>query len=191
MASSQLTSLLSQFDSQSQKAIAHLKEELAAIRTGRAHTSLVEQLPVQAYGSTMPLVQLATLSVPDAKTIMIDPWDKSLMKDVEKALQASNLGLNPAVDGKVIRLRLPDLTGERREELRKVVNTRVETGRVAVRNLREDVVKQMKKMESADDSSVSEDDLERTREELQKRVTAVNKEIDAIKAKKEQEILTV
>lgn len=185
----ELNNALSDFDSKVKKAIAHVKDELAAVRTGRAQPSLVETITAEAYGSKMPLIQLATISTPDTKTIAIDPWDKSLMKDIEKAIQSSPLGLNPSSDGNIIRLRLPDLTGERREELKKVVSTRVETGRVAVRNLREECLKQIKKLE--DDSDVSEDESARAKEQLQTKVNAANKEIDAVKSKKEQEITTV
>lgn len=189
MAYQQITTLLSDFDAKAKKAIAHIKDELAGIRTGRAQTSLVDNIMAEAYGSKMPLVQLATISTPDAKTIAIDPWDKGLMKDIEKAIQLSNLGLAPVVDGKLIRLRLPELTGERRAELTKVMNTRIETGKVAIRNLREESVKLMKKFE--DDGEVSEDEAARGKEQLQQKVNAANKEIDTLKAKKEQELMNV
>jgi ribosome recycling factor len=122
------------------KAIVHFEKELAAIRTGKAHTSLVDTLKVECYGSTMVIKELASVATPDTNIITIQPWDKSVVGDIEKAIANSHLGVNPQVDGNVIRITLPQMTADRREKLIKLVNEKAEDGKITVRNIRKDVV---------------------------------------------------
>jgi ribosome recycling factor len=146
-------------DRRMRSAIKSLQEDLAGIRTGRANPGLVEKLSVEYYGSPVPLIQLATISVPEPRQLLIKPFDAGSIKDIDRAIQSSNLGLTPINDGKVIRLNLPVLTEERRRELSKFVNNRLEEARVAVRNVRRDAIKDMREFES--EKLISEDDLKR------------------------------
>ena len=147
-------------------AIQALEEDLGGIRTGRASPALVERLQVEYYGSPTPLIQLASISVPEARQLLIRPFDASSLKTIERAILASDLGLTPNNDGKSIRLNLPPLTEERRKELVKVVNHRVEEGRVAARNVRRDSIRDLRDFEQ--EKMISEDDLKVGEEELQK-----------------------
>lgn len=189
MPAATISQLLREFNEKAEKTISHLGEQLASIRTGRSQASLVEHLMVEAYGSNMELIQLATITTPDAKTIVIDPWDKTLVGAIEKAIHASGLGLNPNSDGKTIRLFMPELTEERRQEFKKLCLNRVEDARVALRSLRVFVLKKLKEISEA--SSLSEDEVEREKKTLQERVDAYNENINEMKAKKEREIMTV
>ena len=144
-------------DRRMRSAIQSLQDDLSGIRTGRANPGLVEKLSVEYYGSPVPLIQLATISVPEPRQLLIKPFDAGSIKDIDKAIQSSNLGLNPINDGKVIRLNLPVLTEERRRELSKIVNNRLEDARVAVRNVRRDAIKDLREFES--EKLISEDDL--------------------------------
>lgn len=171
------------------KAIEALQHELATVRTGRASAGLVEHIKVDYYGTPTPLQQLATITTPDAKMITIQPYDKAAMGAIEKAIQKSDLGLNPSNDGNVIRLAIPPLTEERRKELAKHVRKRVEDARVAVRNVRRDIHEHLRKIEH--DHEISQDDLKRSETELQKLTDDQIKEIDRIGHEKEQEVLTV
>jgi ribosome recycling factor len=171
------------------KATDSLRHELATVRTGRASTGLVEHIKVEYYGTPTPLQQLATISTPDAKLIMITPYDKTALPTIEKALQKSDLGLTPSNDGTVIRLSIPPLTEERRKELAKHIRKRVEEARIAVRNVRRDIHEQLRKLEH--DHSISQDDLKRSETELQKLTDDQVREVDAIGEEKEQEVLTV
>lgn len=166
-----------------------LKQELGGLRTGRASTSLLDHVQADAYGSHMPLNQLATISVPEARLITVQVWDKSLVHAVEKAILAANLGLNPATEGQVIRLRIPELNEERRKELVKVAHKYAESARVAVRHVRRDGLDLLKKMEK--DGKISEDDHTRMSAEVQKVTDQVITEIDQSLATKEKEIMTV
>ncbi|MEO8457873.1 MAG: ribosome recycling factor [Chloroflexota bacterium] len=180
---------ISDAKSRMQKAIEALRGELQTVRTGRASTGLVEHMRVEYYGTPTPLQQLATLSTPDAKLIVITPYDKTALGAIEKAIQKSDLGLTPSNDGNVVRLSIPPLTEERRKELAKHIRKRVEDARVAVRNVRRDVHDQLRKLEH--DHSISQDDLKRSETELQKLTDDNVKQVDDLGAEKEQEVLTV
>lgn len=170
-------------------AVQALEEDLAGIRTGRASPTLVERLHVEYYGNPTPLIQLATISVPEPRQLLIRPFDASSLKAIERAIQASDLGLNPNNDGKIIRLFLPPLTEERRRDLVKVVHNRAEEARVAVRNIRRDSIKDLREYEH--EKLISEDDQERGEEELQKITDKFIEEINSVSARKEKEILEV
>ncbi len=171
------------------KAVTHLQEEFGGIRTGRATPAQVEKLLVDYYGSQTPLQQLAGFSVPEPRVLVVQPYDKGAMKAIEKAIQQSDLGINPGNDGQVIRLTFPQLTEERRKDLVKVVKTRAEEGRVAVRNVRRDARKELEALEKAGD--LSKDDLARTEKDLEKAVHEVIAEIDEMVTHKERELLEV
>ena len=172
-----------------QVALDVLEEDLTAIRTGRASPALIEKLPVEYYGSTLPLIQLATISVPESRQLLIRPFDPSSLKAIERAILASDLGLTPNNDGKAIRLNLPALTEERRRELVKVVSARLEECRVAVRNIRREVIKELKDLEK--EKELSEDELEQAEDELQELTEEMIEKIDQIGQRKEKEILEV
>jgi ribosome recycling factor len=171
------------------KAVVHLREEFGGIRTGRASPAQVEKLMVDYYGAPTPLQQLAGFSVPEARVLVVQPYDKGAMKAIEKAIQTSDLGINPSNDGQVIRLTFPQLTEERRKDLVKVVKTRAEDGRVAVRNVRRDARKELEALEKAGD--ISRDDLDRVEKDLEKAVAEVIAEIDEMLTHKERELLEV
>lgn len=170
-------------------AIVALEEDLAGIRTGRAHPALVERLQVEYYGMPTPLVQLAAISVPEPRTLLIRPFDASTLKTIEKAILASDLGLNPSNDGKAIRLNLPPLTEERRRDLVKVVHNRAEDARVAIRNIRRDSIKDLHEFEK--EKMISEDERKTGEEELQKLTDQYIEEVNWVSARKEKEILEV
>ncbi len=170
-------------------AVEALEDDLAGIRTGRATPALVERLQVEYYGVPTPLVQLASINVPEPRSLLIRPFDAASLKAIERAIQASDLGLNPNNDGKAIRLNLPPLTEERRRDLVKVVHARVEEARVAVRNIRRDLIKEMREYEQ--EKLLSEDDRERGEEELQKMTDKYVQEVNAVGERKEREILEV
>ncbi|TAK50038.1 MAG: ribosome recycling factor [Xanthobacteraceae bacterium] len=172
-----------------QGAVASLKHELGGLRTGRASASMLEPVQVDAYGTHMPLAQLATISVPEPRLLSVQIWDKSMVHAVEKAIVSSNLGLSPATEGQVIRLRVPELNEERRKELVKVAHKYAEAQRVAVRHVRRDGLDMLKKLEK--DHKISEDDHKRHAEEVQKATDAIIVEVDRLLATKEKEILTV
>ena len=166
-------------------AVDSLDHDLAGYRTGRANTALVDRLVVDYYGSPTPLNQMSTISAPEPRLIVIRPWDASAMKNVEKAISASDLGLNPSSDGQVIRLTIPPLTAERREMLVKTVAGRAEEGRVAIRNVRRDVLHDL------DDLELPEDESYGTKERVQEMTDAYIKEIDAHAERKSEEIREV
>jgi ribosome recycling factor len=172
-----------------QGAIASLKQELAGLRTGRASTALVEHLQVEAYGSHMPLNQLATISVPEPRLLHVQVWDRSMVHAVEKAISAANLGLTPSTEGQVLKLRIPELNEERRRELVKVAHKYSEGARVAVRHVRRDGLDLLKKLEK--EHKISEDEQERHASEVQKATDATIAEVDKLLAGKEKEIMTV
>ncbi|MBI1885307.1 MAG: ribosome recycling factor [Chloroflexi bacterium] len=171
------------------KAVEALRRELATIRTGRASPGLVEGLKADYYGTPTPLKQIASISTPEARLIVIQPWDKQSISAIEKAIQKSDLGLTPANDGNVIRLTIPQLTEDRRKELAKLVRRRVEEGRVAVRNVRRDDHEELRALQR--DHKISEDDLHRAEHELQKLTDEFIKEIDKVGEEKEAELLAV
>jgi ribosome recycling factor len=168
------------------KAIAHLKEEMASVRTGRASPALVSRITVDYYGATVPLQQLASVTVPEPRTLLLQPFDKNSIQAIEKALQSSDLGITPSNDGNVIRLNIPQLTEERRRQLIKVVHGRAEDGRVAVRNVRRHQKDELEKLEKA--HAISEDDLKRAEKELQKLTDQFVAEVDEILGHKEREL---
>lgn len=170
-------------------ATAVLKTELAGLRTGRASAQLLDPVQVDAYGSQMPLNQVATVSVPEPRLITVNVWDKSLVHAVEKAIINSNLGLTPATEGQVLRLRIPELNEERRKELVKVAHKYAEAARVAVRHVRRDGLDVLKKLEK--DHKISKDEHDRAAAEIQKATDAEIAEIDQMLGAKEKEILTV
>ncbi len=172
-----------------EKAADALRRGLATIRTGRASPALVEHLRVDYYGTETPLNQLATISTPEARLIVIQPWDKASIGAVEKAILKSDIGLNPSNDGTVIRLAIPQLTEERRRDIAKQVRKRVEEARVEVRNIRRDCHDQIRKLEH--DHEISQDDLHRAENELQKLTDDHVKQIDNVGQEKEEEILAV
>jgi ribosome recycling factor len=171
------------------KAIEHLKGEFGAVRTGRANPGLVEKLMIDSYGAMVPLQQLAGCSVPEPRLLVISPYDKSNIKAIEKAIQSSDLGVNPSNDGAVIRLAFPQLTEERRKELVKVVKHRAEEARVAIRNIRRDARKELETLQK--DGDLSKDDLERIEKDLEKHTHHVVAEVDDLLAHKERELLAV
>ena len=184
-----LKDLYKEAETRMKGAVQALEEDLGGIRTGRATPALVEKIPVEYYGIPTPLMQLASISVPEARSLLIRPFDATSLKAVEKAILASDLGLTPNNDGKAIRLNLPPLTEERRRDLVKVVHSRVEEGRVAVRNVRRDSIKDMREFES--EKLISEDELKRGEDELQKITDRFIDEIDAVGERKEKEIMEV
>ncbi len=170
-------------------AIQSLEEDLSGIRTGRASPALIERLQVEYYGVSTPLVQLATISVPEPRMLLIRPFDSSSLKAIERAILASDLGLTPNNDGKTIRLILPPLTEERRRDLVKVVHNRVEEARVAVRNVRRDSIRDLREFQQ--EKLISEDELEKGESELQKITDRTIEEINKIGERKEKEILEI
>jgi ribosome recycling factor len=166
-----------------------LEDQLSGIRTGRASPVLVERLQVEYYGAPTPLMQLATISVPEPRLLMIRPFDATALKAIERAILASELGLTPNNDGKVIRLNLPPLTEERRRELVKVVHARSEESRVAVRNIRRDLHKDLRDFEK--EKMITEDELEQGEEELQKLTDRMIVHIDAVGERKQKEVMEV
>jgi ribosome recycling factor len=172
-----------------QGALQVLKQELSGLRTGRASANLLEPVQVEAYGTRMPLNQLATVSVPEARMISVQVWDRSMVHAVEKAIIAANLGLNPATEGQVLRLRIPELNAERRKELVKVAHKYAEDARIAVRHVRRDGMEVLKKLEK--DHKISQDEHKRHDGDVQKATDQAIAEIDHALAAKEKEILTV
>ncbi len=170
-------------------AVQALRQELSGLRTGRASTALLDHVQVDAYGSHMPLNQLATVSVPEARMLMVQVWDRSQVHAVEKAISAANLGLTPVTEGQTLRLRIPELNEERRKELAKVAHKYAEAARVAARHVRRDGLDLLKKLEK--DHKISEDDHDRLGVEVQKATDATMADIDQVLASKEKEIMTV
>ncbi len=171
------------------KAVEALRHNLASIRTGRASSSLVDHLPVEAYDSVMPLNQLANVSVPEIRLIVIQPYDAATIRAIERAIQQSDLGLTPQDDGRVVRLNLPPLTEERRRELLKVVRSRVEEVKVSVRNHRRDSMGDLRELEH--EKMISEDDLHRAQDKLQELTDKYTKELDRVGEIKEAEVMEV
>lgn len=172
-----------------QTALNNLEEDLSGIRTGRASPSLVERLPVDYYGTNTPMIQLASVSVPEPRQLLIRPFDPTSLKDLERAIMASDLGLTPNSDGKVIRLTLPQLTEERRRELVRVVHNRMEETRVKIRNVRRDLIRDLREFEK--EGLISEDECERGEKEMQELTDKMNEKVDQIGERKEKEIMEV
>ncbi|MCS6764703.1 MAG: ribosome recycling factor [Candidatus Protistobacter heckmanni] len=172
-----------------EKSIAAFKADLAKIRTGRAHTGLIEHVQVDYYSSMVPIGQVANLTLADARTISVQPWEKKMVAAVEKAIREADLGLNPATQGDVIRVPMPPLTEERRKELTKMVKAEGENAKVAVRNLRRDANEQAKKL--VKDKMISEDDERRAQDDIQKATDKFIAEINKLVSEKDKEIMTV
>jgi ribosome recycling factor len=170
-------------------AVEVLRKEFAGLRTGRASASLLEPISVAAYGSELPLNQVSTVSVPEARLLTVQVWDKGLVKAVEKAIRTADLGLNPSVEGNLIRVPIPELSEERREELVKVAARYAEAARVAVRNVRRDGMEQLKKLEK--DGTLSQDEQHKAAVQVQELTDAEIKQINEMLAAKEAEIRTI
>ncbi|MFZ0037058.1 MAG: ribosome recycling factor [Candidatus Acidiferrales bacterium] len=178
---------LAQARARMEKAVEDFRKELATIRTGRANVTLLDSIRVDYHGTAMPVNQLGTLSVPDATVIVISPWDPSAVPMIDKAIRTSDLGLNPASDGKVIRVPIPALTEERRKDLVKHIHKVLENHRTAVRNIRRDIKEAVEKLEK--EKKISEDDRKRSLEELEKVTHQETKKIEDLSALKEKEVL--
>jgi len=181
--------ILTDAERRMQKAIEVLKQDLGAIRTGRASAALVDRITVDYYGTPTPINQVATISVQDARVLLIQPWDRKLLVDIEKAIQKSDLGINPGNDGQVIRLGIPPLSEERRRDMVKSAHKKLDEHKVAVRNIRRDAHDKLREREKK--KEVSEDELKRSTERLQKLTDRYIDEVDKIGKAKEQEILEV
>ncbi len=181
--------LLKDAENRMRGAVHVLESDFSTIRTGRANPALVEKLHVEYYGAETPLLQLASISVPEPRSLLIKPFDKSTLKAMEKAILASDLGLTPNNDGQAIRLNLPPLTEERRRDLVKQVHHRLEEARVALRNIRRDVLKDMKDFEN--EKMISEDDLKRGEDEVQKLMEKIAADVEKTGQRKEHEIMEV
>ena len=182
--------LLQQTEERMKKTLESTRKELASIRTGRATTSLLDTVHVNYYGNPTPVNQMASVSVPDARTIMIQPWEATQLKAIEKAIQIADLGVNPQNDGKVIRLVMPTLTEERRKQLAKSVGKIAEEGRVAIRNVRREANDKLKAMAKDKKAPITEDDERRGHDQIQKTTDQYIAKVDELLKKKEQEILS-
>jgi ribosome recycling factor len=172
-----------------EKAVEDFRKELSGVRTGRANVSLLDHVRVDYHGTSMPINQLGTLSVPDATMIMISPWDTSAVPMIDKAIRTTDLGLNPTNDGKVVRVPIPPLTGDRRKDLVKHIHKVLENHRTAVRNIRRDIKEAVEKLEK--DKKISEDDRKRTLDELEKLTHSETKKIEDLSASKEKEVMEI
>ena len=177
------------FERRMDKALDHLGEEFGAVRAGRANAKVLDRITVEYYGSETPLNGVATISSPDARTLVIAPWDTKLLKDIQKAIQTSELGINPQNDGRVIRLVFPQLTEERRKELAKQVKKYAEDAKVAMRNIRRDGMDYVKKLKK--NSELTEDDQKKAEKELQDILDKNIKKVDAALAAKEKELMAI
>jgi ribosome recycling factor len=176
------------FETELNACLTHLDEELNQIRTGRANPELLASIRVEAYGTMNPIKNVANISVADAKSLLVQPWDKTILPAVLKALSTSELGVMPSQEGDYIRVKLPDLTEERRREFVKLMKERVEHARMAVRNVRQ---KFMKEIETKVEGGVSEDEGKREKEEVEKRVKEMNEKIEVVREAKEKDLMTV
>ena len=171
------------------KALDHLHEEFGAVRAGRANAKVLDRITVEYYGSETPLNGVATISSPDARTLVVQPWDTKLLKDIQKAIQSSDLGINPQNDGRVIRLVFPQLTEERRKELTKQVKKYAEEAKVAMRNIRRDGMDYVKKLKK--NSEITEDDQKKAEKDLQDLLDKMIKKVDDATAAKEKELMAI
>ncbi|MEJ2183042.1 MAG: ribosome recycling factor [Nitrospirota bacterium] len=181
--------LRKQAEDRMQGAVDALKREMGSVRTGRASLALLEGITVDYYGSPAPLSQVAALHIPESRQILITPWDPKLIPDIERAIMKSDLGLTPQSDGKNVRINIPQLTEERRKELVKVVRKKSEEAKVAVRNIRRDVNEQLKKLQK--EKALSEDDLKKSLDEVQKITDSYIEKVDSVLEHKEKEIMEV
>jgi ribosome recycling factor len=181
--------IFSETERRMQKAIEALRHDLTAVRTGRASATLLERIQIDYYGAPTPINQVATITVSDARTLMIQPWDRKLLTDIEKAIQRSDLGINPNNDGQVIRLNIPPLNEERRREMVKTVHKKLDEHKVAIRNVRRDCQEKLRDREKK--KEISEDELKRSTERLQKLTDRFIDEMDKVGKTKELEVLEV
>ncbi len=181
--------VISDTQTKMQHALEHALHEFSSIHTGKASPSMVESISVEAYGSHMRLKEVAAITTPDSRTIQIQPWDKSMVVPIEKAIQTANIGINPSVDGGLIRLPLPELNSERRQELVKVAHQMAEEGRISVRHARRDGLEALRKLQK--DGEISEDDQKRYDKEIQAETDKAIKEIADHLSHKEQELLSL
>lgn len=188
MSDPRLKEIFDSLNSAMEKAIEHAAAEFAKIRAGKAHPSMVDSVKVESYGSLMPLNQVANVSTPDAKSIVIQPWDKSMLQDIEKGIVIANLGLQPTNDGNVIRITLPPLTEERRKETVKKVKGEAENAKVAIRNLRKDANEAVKRLQK---EGLPEDEAKGAEQNIQKTTDNYIKKIDDLTAAKEAELMHV
>ncbi|MFA6184171.1 MAG: ribosome recycling factor [Parcubacteria group bacterium] len=170
-------------------AIEHFKVEMSKIRTGRANPSIIEDLLIDYYGTKTPLKQIANINVPEPRTLLVQPWSRDSLTNIEAAIKISDLNLSPNNDGEVIRINIPALNEERRIELVKTLNKKAEEARISIRNIREDIWQELQEMEKA--GKIAEDDKFRGKERLQETVNEYNKKVDELREKKEQDIMTV
>ena len=184
-----MSETITQAEERMKKTLANLKDGFSALRTGRASTALFDRIRVDAYGDKSPLNQVANISIPEARLIVIQPWDKALIGEIEKAIRTSELSLNPSNDGKVIRISIPPLTEERRKELAKQAKNQAEQSRVAVRNIRRDANDELKKL--LKDSKITEDEESKSSEALQKLTDSYIGKVNQVLEEKEKEILEV
>jgi ribosome recycling factor len=180
---------LAQAETKMKKSVEALRHHLGSIRTGRASPALVEQIKVEYYGTEMPINQVANISAADARMLVIQPWDRAALRPIEKAIQTSELGINPTNDGQVIRLAIPPLTEQRRRDLTKNVRKEVEESKVALRNLRRDAQNDLKKLET--EKQIGADELKRAQEKLQELTDRFTREVDQVGAAKEAEVMEV
>ena len=184
-----MTDFCKTYDVKMGKTIESVKGDFASVRAGRANAGVLDRIQVEYYGTPTPIQQVASISTPDPRTLQIQPWDGSILKAIEKAIQSSDLGINPQNDGRVIRLAFPQLTEERRMELTKQVRKYGENGKVAIRNIRRDAMEKLKALEKK--SEITEDDRKEDEKELQELTDKRCKEIDALTAAKEKELMAV
>ena len=178
-----------EFGRRMDKTLEHLEEDFGAVRAGRANAKVLDRITVQSYGSETPLNGVATISTPDARTLVIQPWDNKLLKDIQKAIQVSDLGINPQNDGRVVRLVFPQLTEERRRDLTKQVRKYAEDAKVAMRNIRRDGMDYVKKLKK--NSEITEDDQKKAEKDLQDLLDKNIKRVDAALAAKEKELMSL
>jgi len=178
-----------EFEDKMQKAVQFLESQFSSVRAGRANAGVLDQISISYYGTMTPLQQVGSISTPDPRSLVIQPWDAGVLRDIERAIQGSDLGINPQNDGKVIRLSFPQLTEERRKELIKQVKKYAEDSKVAIRNVRRDAMEQFKKQQKA--SEITEDDLKDSERDMQKITDDYIKQIDAVTVKKEKELAEI
>ena len=185
----EIKEILSTAQTKMQKTIEVLRVDLASVRAGRASVSLLDKVMVEYYGTPTPVNQVASVTVPEPRMIVIQPWEKNLLKDIERAIMKSDLGLNPNSDGSVIRLNLPQLTEERRKELVKTVHKKAEDARVSIRNLRREANDSVKKSEKA--KEITEDEAKKANDDIQKMTDKFIKEVDTVMEHKEKEVMEI
>ena len=177
------------FEDKMKKSIESVSADFAAVRAGRANAAVLDRIMVDYYGTPTPIQQIASIGSPDPRSLVIQPWDASAVKAIEKAIQESDLGINPANDGKVLRLLFPQLTEERRKELTKQIGKYAEGGKVAIRNIRRDALEKFKKLQK--DGEITEDDLKVAEKDIQKLTDEMTKKVDELYAAKEKELMAV